>query len=60
MDALREGRVSRGAPGTPLRDVRLNTVVRGVRLLPGGGGVEVAVEGQVGAPMAGQGWAGRL
>lgn len=49
VEALWDGRAAAavGAPPQPLRDVRLRSVVTAVRLLPGGVGVEVEVEGQV-------------
>ena len=48
VQGLAEGRGAAGAPASPLRDVRLGSAVRAVRLLPGGAGVEVEVAGQVG------------
>lgn len=47
VDALAEGRVDRQRAPQALRDVRLSTVVTGVRLLEGGVGVEVDVQDQV-------------
>ncbi len=47
VDALAEGRSAEpGAPPQLLQDVRLNAVATAVRLLPGGVGAEVDVEGQ--------------
>lgn len=48
--AIHDGRVPADADARPaeaLRDVRLSSTVTAVRLLPGGAGVEVEVEGQV-------------
>lgn len=47
VDALVEGRAVPGAPPCPLRDVRTGSVVRAVRLLEGGVGVEVETYAEV-------------
>ncbi len=47
VDALVQGRSVPGAPPCPLRDVRTGSVVRAVRLLRGGVGVEVVTDTQV-------------
>ncbi|KAL4420498.1 hypothetical protein ABPG75_010154 [Micractinium tetrahymenae] len=44
VDAMFEGRTLPGAPPCPLRDVRTSSVVRAVRLLEGGVGVEVETD----------------
>ncbi|KAL4436382.1 hypothetical protein ABPG77_009944 [Micractinium sp. CCAP 211/92] len=46
VDALVQGRSVPGAPPCPLRDVRTGSVVRAVRLLRGGVGVEVVTDTQ--------------